>query len=120
MTHYTFIVNPISGRGAGARAIPEIERQALVNELDYDLKVTTRPVEASELARQAARESQVIVAVGGDGTANEVLNGLMGIMEAGQEAPVMGLLAVGRGNDFAFGLGIPAGLDAGFDALLHG
>ena len=46
--------------------------------LDFDLVRTERPWHAAELAQQATQEGYgVVVAVGGDGTANEVLNGLM-------------------------------------------
>ena len=59
------------------------------------------------------------MAAGGDGTANEVLNGLMQAKASGQVA-AMGVLCVGRGNDFAFGAGVPAGIDEGCRALAAG
>jgi len=58
--------------------------------------------------------------VGGDGTANEVLNGLMRAKQAGAETCAMGILCVGRGNDFAYGMGIPTDLEAGCQALAQG
>jgi hypothetical protein len=62
-----------------------------------------------------------VVAVGGDGTANEVLNGLMLAREANPRLrPVMGVVSVGRGNDFAFGVGVPRGTEAGLRALTAG
>jgi diacylglycerol kinase (ATP) len=118
MNKHKIIVNPISGRGAGARAVPTIEQTLSNYGLDFDLVRTERPWHAAELAQQAARGGyDVVVAVGGDGTANEVLNGLV---QAGQEGVVMGVLSVGRGNDFAFGAGVPPGLAAGCQALAQG
>jgi diacylglycerol kinase family enzyme len=58
--------------------------------------------------------------VGGDGTANEVLNGLMRAKQAGAGTCAMGILCVGRGNDFAYGAGIPTDLEGGCRTLAQG
>jgi YegS/Rv2252/BmrU family lipid kinase len=58
--------------------------------------------------------------VGGDGTSNEVLNGLMAAREAGEGEAAMGVLCVGTGNDFAYGMGIPLDLEEGCAALARG
>jgi YegS/Rv2252/BmrU family lipid kinase len=90
------------------------------NNLPFDLERTSAPEHAVELARSAARAGyQIVVAVGGDGTANEVLNGLMQAQLDGHNA-IMGHVAIGRGNDFAYGAGIPPGLDPGCELLIHG
>ena len=122
MTRYQIIVNPISGRGAGERAAPLIEQMLRGYGLDFDLVHTERPWHAAELAQQAcADQYDVVVAVGGDGTANEVLNGLMLAQQAGVQRHVaLGVLCVGRGNDFAFGAGAPRDLSAGCRALAEG
>jgi YegS/Rv2252/BmrU family lipid kinase len=74
---------------------------------------TEKPWHAAELAERAVADGfDVVVAVGGDGTANEVLNGLMQAKQAGEESAAMGVLSVGRGNDFAFGVGVPRDLAA--------
>lgn len=121
MDRYKIIVNPISGRGAGARAVPPIEQALKGYGLDFDLVRTERPWHAAELAREAAGAGYgVVVAAGGDGTANEVLNGLMQARESGAGAPAMGILSVGRGNDFGFSMGVPVGLAEGCRALAEG
>ncbi|MFZ5918349.1 MAG: diacylglycerol/lipid kinase family protein [Chloroflexota bacterium] len=109
MTTYKIIVNPVSGRGAGAKKQPIIESLLQKHGLDYHLVRTERPWHAAELAQQAATEGYgVVVAVGGDGTANEVLNGLMLARETGAgDGAALGVLCVGRGNDLAYGLGLP-------------
>jgi diacylglycerol kinase (ATP) len=122
MTRHRVIVNPVSGRGAGERAAPLVEQMLRGYGLDFDMVHTERPWHAAELARQACADGyDVVVAVGGDGTANEVLNGLM---SARQDSPenkaALGMLSVGRGNDFAFGVGAPADLAAGCQALAQG
>jgi len=123
MSKYKIIVNPTAGRGAGEQAIPHIERMLNEYDLDFDLVRTERPWHAAELAQEAATAGyDVVVAVGGDGTANEVLNGLMQDKRVSESASqreecAMGILGVGRGNDFAYGMGIPADLEDGCRAL---
>jgi len=112
------IVNPAAGSGTALQAVPAIERKLSELGVAYDLVRTERPWHAVELARQAVHDGiDVVVAVGGDGTANEVLNGLMRAKQAGEGAAAMGILCVGRGNDFAFGAGVPAAVHDGCEAL---
>ena len=121
MTTYKIIVNPVAGRGAGERAIPQIERMLSGHGLDFDLVRTEAPWHAADLAQEAvAAGYDGVVAVGGDGTANEVLNGLMRAKQAGAGTCPMGILCVGRGNDFAYGMGVPTDLEAGCQALAQG
>jgi diacylglycerol kinase (ATP) len=117
---YKIIVNPTSGRGTAEEAIPVLESRFTTDDIAFELVRTEAPEHAIELARIAAEQGfDVVVAAGGDGTANEVLNGLMLAKAAGHSAK-MGLLAIGRGNDFAFGCGIVPGLDEGCDLLING
>jgi len=117
---YLFIINPIAGQGAGKLAIPEVNRMAKEQDLDYEAAITERPGHAIELARTAAVKGyDFVIAVGGDGTSNEVLNGLMAAWEAGHPNTCMGIVGIGRGNDFAYGFGILPGLQAGFENIKH-
>ena len=118
MKKYKVIANPTAGRGAGERAIPQIERLLTQYSLDFDIVCTKRPWHAAELAREAViAEYDVIVVVGGDGTANEVINGLMEAKQAGRRSSAMGVLGVGRGNDFAHAVGVPYDLELACQAL---
>jgi len=118
MVRYQLIVNPISGRGTAERMVPKIEERMRLLNLTFDLVRTERPWHAAELAEQAAKDGyDVVVSAGGDGTANEVLNGLMNAKKAGANRTAMGVLGIGRGNDFAFGVGIPHGVEAGCKVL---
>jgi len=121
MTRYKVIVNPISGRGMGERSVPLIEATLRNYGLDFDLVRTERVWHAAELAQQAARDGyDVVVAAGGDGTANEVLNGLMLAKEEGKDGVAMNVISVGRGNDLAFGMVMPKGVEAGCKVLAEG
>ena len=110
---YRIIANPTAGSGAGGRAIPRIERLLSEYGLDYDLVRTERPWHAVELARESTLAGyDVVVAAGGDGTSNEVLNGLMQAKESDQHSTAIGVLGVGRGNDFGSSMGVPADLES--------
>jgi len=118
MASMLLVVNPTSGRGLAGRSLPEIERRLKDYGVDYHVTLTRRPWHAAELAEQGARQGyDSVVAVGGDGTANEVLNGLLRARAAGYRSMAMGILAVGTGNDFASGMGIPPGVEAGCRVL---
>ncbi len=118
MTKYMIILNPISGRGTGERSAPIIESTLKDYGLDFDLVRTEHPWHAAELARTGVKKGyDVIVAASGDGTANETLNGVIKAMDAGEGKAAMGFLSVGRGNDFAYSVGVPSDLLEGCRAL---
>jgi len=117
MAKYRIIVNPVSGRGAGEKSLPAIHKYLRNWEADYDLFLTERPGHAISLAERAVTDGcDTVIGVGGDGTANEIICGLM----QAQEGATMGMLAIGRGNDFAFGVGIPKGVEAGCRVITEG
>ncbi len=114
------ILNPNAGQGHGAKVLPEIERHLHALGVPYDLVQTTAPHQADQLAVQAVAEGYTrVVAAGGDGTANEVVNGLMAARAAGH-TPVLGVLPVGSGNDLAFALGISTDIAAACARLRDG
>lgn len=109
---YLIIVNPTSGRGFAGKSIPKIEALLKSHNLAYDLVQTERPWHAAELTERAAREKvDVVVVASGDGTANEAINGLMRARAAGFNHTAIGLLPVGTGNDFAYGMGVRGTLE---------
>jgi YegS/Rv2252/BmrU family lipid kinase len=120
-TSYKIILNPTAGHGNGLKALPQIEQLFTHSGVSFDLQRTERPEHGIELTRQAVKEGyQVIVAAGGDGTVNEVINGLMQSKLEGMPIPALGVLSVGRGNDFAGSMGIPTDLPGGFQAIVTG
>lgn len=111
-SRYKIIVNPTSGRGNGERIVPSLEESLHKYDLTFELVRTEYPAHAIELAREAAVSGfDIVIGVGGDGTANEVVNGLVQATEDGRVDVAMGMLAAGRGNDFAYGMGMPTDLD---------
>ncbi|MFU8771547.1 MAG: diacylglycerol/lipid kinase family protein, partial [Anaerolineales bacterium] len=119
--HYVVIVNPISGRGNGEKFFPIIENHLRQLGIHFEMLRTKNPGHATQLAEEASSDGcGVVVAVGGDGTANEVLNGLVHARQNGNGQAAMGLIPVGRGNDFAFGVGAPILLEEACQALSSG
>jgi len=118
--NYRTIVNPTAGKGGGELTVPEIEKLLRDQGLDYQLVHTERPWHPAELAQEAAEIAiDVVVAVGGDGTANEVINGLMQVPQE-RRTCALSVLCVGSGNDFAVGVGVPADLEEGVRVLAEG
>lgn len=97
------IVNPTAGGGRAARLVPWL-RERLASRPEAALHVTRRAGEGEELAAQALGQGHDrIVAVGGDGTVQEVVNGLLST-SSGVE---LGIVPVGTGNDLARSIGLP-------------
>jgi YegS/Rv2252/BmrU family lipid kinase len=80
-----------------------------------DWSGTVYPTHATELACQAGKLGyDMVIAIGGDGTVHEVINGLMLVPK--EKRPVLGIVPVGSGNDFAHAIGLPEKPDV---ALVH-
>jgi diacylglycerol kinase (ATP) len=120
MTYYQIILNPVSGRGNGEKIYPQLEAMLQEKGVDFAINRTEYPGHAIILAEQAALAgSDVVVAVGGDGTANEVLNGLIEAQKSEDVKAALGLIPVGRGNDFAYSVGIPTDFQKSVEALIQ-
>lgn len=97
MTSYLIIVNPTSGNG-GAGKKARILRDRLAQSCAVRVAETTHRGSATELAASAVSGTDRIVAVGGDGTLNEVLTGLMSLGEPASKIPALGFLPAGTAN----------------------
>ena len=103
------IANPKAGRGRVDRALPRIENVLTNNNLSYRIVRTTHPGHATEAARQALRNGErYLVAVGGDGTVHEVVNGMIENGKPLAPDAVLGVVPAGSGCDFVRSFGLPA------------
>lgn len=101
-----FIVNPQAGRGRGQKAWGVVE--AYLKAHNFKKIFTTGPGEATVLTRRYLKDGYTtVVAVGGDGTASECVNGFFAKDKPINPEAVLGILPVGRGSDLARCLGIP-------------
>lgn len=108
------ILNPMADMRNAWRVADDM--RPIINERGgADWSGTVYPTHATALAREAGEQGyDMVIAMGGDGTVHEVVNGLMQLPE--NKRPVMGVVPVGSGNDFAHAIGIP--LEPG-RALVH-
>ena len=109
-----FILNPISGTRKKGK-VPGLLQQHLDQQLySYEIVETARPLHARELAKGAAEAgADVVVAVGGDGTVNEVASGLL------YSSTALGILPFGSGNGLARHMQIPIDTLAAIQLLNH-
>ncbi len=106
MSYAKLIVNPVAGAGKTAKKWPQIMRLLKDIGLRFEHDITEAPRHAIELAKSAAKKGyELVVSVGGDGTINEVVNGLY---DAGNIEDVMlGVISTGTGSDYIRTIGIP-------------
>lgn len=96
------IINPCSGKGKAKKYAQKIKE--LFGKAGYDMELvfTSKRGDAEKLAQEASGVD-IIVCVGGDGTLNEIVNGLM----ANENKIPVGYIPMGSTNDFASSIGIP-------------
>jgi YegS/Rv2252/BmrU family lipid kinase len=95
------VVNPYSAGGQTGRYWPEIQAQVARVVGDFGHAFTQGPLDAARLTRQALKEGyECVVAVGGDGTLNEVVNGFFEDGKALNPQAALGLIPRGTGGDF--------------------
>ena len=113
MKKYLFVINPIAGDGKAKATKPLIEEIMSKNHIDYDIVFTKRPKEATLIALNY--DYDVLVAVGGDGTINEIA---AGITKRGNKT--LGIIPAGTGNDFSRSLDIPFDLKDAIELIING
>ena len=95
-----FIVNSTAGRGKTGKKISKLVTTLNEHKLDYEIELTKAAKHATQLAKDAIVQGfQNIISVGGDGTLNEVVNGVM--LSGKSEEVNIGIIPEGGGNDFA-------------------
>jgi len=96
---HLFIVNPAAGKGRTLELIPEIKAYCEGSNIEYHIEVTKYPGHATEISKDFSEAQPMrIYSVGGDGTLNEVLNGMAGSQSS------LAALPSGSGNDFIRGI----------------
>ncbi len=108
------VCNPSAGGGKAAAVAARAQTRLHTHGIDVTVRSTSTPQEASDITQEMAQDVDVVVAVGGDGTVNEVVNGL-----AGTNIP-LGIVPAGTVNVLALELGIPFDTDRACDVIAAG
>ncbi len=91
---YIFIVNPTSGNGKALKVVENIKKVCESKNIEYEIHYTKCSSDATKLVKKYRFSKNIIFSVGGDGTLNEVVNGIVG------SSNMLGIIPCGSGNDF--------------------
>jgi diacylglycerol kinase (ATP) len=123
MTKFLVIFNP-AARSERSRKLRRFLAEKIIRSSNISIAATSSPGAAREIACRAVRDGfDVIIAAGGDGTINEVVNGMFpgsAASASSMQAQALGILRVGTVNVFARELGIPKQLDAAWQMIERG
>ncbi|NKB23564.1 MAG: YegS/Rv2252/BmrU family lipid kinase [Kiritimatiellae bacterium] len=115
------IFNPTAGRYHAARRKSRLIHTLSAARIPFELEQTLHPGHARQLAQQGAETGhKIIVAVGGDGTVNEIVNGMLEADTSTKEKSSLAIVPMGSGNDFAVNVGPPLALNRVAQAILRG
>jgi diacylglycerol kinase (ATP) len=116
LTRVVFLVNPAAAGGTTGKRWPEIAHRAAARGLDGDALISDAPGRLTTLAAEAvAGGAELLVVVGGDGSVNEVVNGI-----ADSDGVALAVIPRGTGWDFVRTYAIPRDLDGAIDVALNG
>lgn len=118
--HIALIANPRAGNGRGEDAARKVLHLlgSKLGQAHLSLTYTENAAHATEIIANLSSDIELVVAIGGDGVINEVVNGLM-LHEEGQR-PALGVIPLGTGNDYAATLGISLKIAEAIDQLVAG
>ncbi len=104
---HLLVVNPHSAGGSTGRQWAEMEERLRAILPAFDVAFTGAPGDATRLSAEGAGRYDVVVAVGGDGSVNEVINGLVDEAGAVRQDVALGVIPLGTGSDFVRTIGVP-------------
>lgn len=116
MKKAVFIYNPRSGKAQMESHLATVIHSFNQNGYKVLMYATQYPKQAQEIVEEEGNDSDLIVCSGGDGTLNEVINGMMNL----KKQPPLGYIPAGSTNDFAISLGLPKDVKEGMEVALKG
>lgn len=116
MKQVLIIANPAASRGGAVKALEKVRKLTREHQdcCSFDFMVTENPQHATELARTHASDYDLVVAFGGDGTVNEIVQGIIG------GTTPLAVIPYGTGNDYARSAGIPLSMSSAMDLICRG
>ncbi|HEX2868017.1 MAG TPA: diacylglycerol kinase family protein [Ignavibacteriales bacterium] len=110
-----FIINPEAGKGTGRKILPRISRILSGHSKCTEIVQTERAGHATELVKLYRKDFKKICVAGGDGTLNEIVNGLDGAAPEN----ILGVIPIGSGNDFARTAGMSKDIEKSLKIILE-
>lgn len=115
------IINPVSGAGKGKRLYPKVLRELDRIGIEYDHEVTGQEGHATQLAKEGIeRGYRKLIMVGGDGTVNEVINGVLQQQVVPSREVAIGMVGIGTGNDWIRTMKIPRDITRAVEVIKKG
>ena len=114
MPTYTFLINPKSSSGNGERIWKFLEPELKKRNVDYEAFITGEDTAGTVAKITADEKEHTLVVLGGDGTLNQVVNGI-----SRPEKIILGFIPTGSGNDFSKLLKLPTGPKEALENILH-
>jgi diacylglycerol kinase (ATP) len=108
------VLNPIAGRGRALKIEKPLIEYLRQRNIVFQLEKTKGPIDATDLSKELCNEFDIIVAMGGDGTVNEVAAGVVGSTAS------LAIFPIGSGNDFNKIIGISNRIDLALDTIVLG
>lgn len=114
------ILNPYAGRWKALERRNDIEASLRTNGVEYEIVLTERPGHGIQLAKEAVQRGFApIISAGGDGSINEVINGMI-LGSSQQPVPALGVIPLGSANDLVDNLGLPKNLEKAIAVIKSG
>jgi len=115
------VLNPTAGKGKAGKLQNKIETILKASGRDFQIHTTKASGHAIDIVHSLPiKDDDITVAAGGDGTCNEVVNGLLTRRPRSATAPLFGIIPIGRGNDFSSTPGIPEDVEKAVKIILEG
>lgn len=111
---YLFIINPAAGNWRGLKVVDKIKKYLAKKKISHHIEVSQFPGHIRELVKTLSKNFTHLISVGGDGTLNELINGL-----DVNSFNTIGLLPIGTGNDFARNLNLYKNLYSDLDVIFN-
>ena len=113
---YDFIVNPLSRSGQGHSIWKTVETELKKENITYEVHFTAHRRHATSIAEEITKDGKehTLIVLGGDGTINEVINGIKYLDKC-----TLGYVPTGSSNDFSRGLGLPCDIKKAVTSVLH-
>lgn len=108
------IINPAAGKGSALKKSKKVIAELNSRDVKFDVEYTSYPRHGASIAKEASKSFEKVIALGGDGTVNEVGEGIVGT------DAILGLIPLGSGNDFAKMLNISSNIRESIDTIING